>query len=244
MSRKKLIITGGVLAAVILIGGLLAYFTDTTTPANNVFTVGDKVKIQLNETWEPLDGEGIATNETKTKQPTIENIGDNDAFVFMKVVVPKYYDNEETNGSKWKEAFSYTVNAGWSEVASNTSTANGTSTSSIYVYAYAESADSGTMTTVTPTGATKETTALFDEVTFLPGQDKVTFDFAVVSDYSSTPIESEVKSSMNIDLTGYAIQTTGLSTAKGSSTPATTAEQIYNSCLTASVADGGLGNII
>ena len=90
----------------------------------------------------------------------------------------------------------------------------------------------------------KETTALFNEVTFLPGKDKATYDFTVVDNYSATPTVSEVKKSMNIDLTGYAIQTTGLTTGKGSSTPATTAQQIYDSCLTASVADGGLGNII
>ena len=75
MSRKKLIITGAVLAAVVLIGGLLAYFTDTTDVRSNEFTVGDKVNIKLNEVWNEKDGQGIATGETKTKQPTIENIG-------------------------------------------------------------------------------------------------------------------------------------------------------------------------
>ena len=45
MSRKKLIITGVVLAVVVLVGGLLAYFTDTTETEQNVFTVGDKVNI-------------------------------------------------------------------------------------------------------------------------------------------------------------------------------------------------------
>ena len=232
MSRKKLIITGAVLAAVVLIGGLLAYFTDTTTPANNVFTVGDKVKIQLNEVWEPKDGEGIATGETKTKQPTIENIGGNDAYVFMKVVVPKYFDKTANEGAgAWVEAFSYTTNSGWAQVASNTSSANGTSTSSVYVYAYATAADAA-MTKLNKSTAEsgKVTTALFDEVTFLPGQDKATFDFAVVSDYSSTPTESEVKSSMNIDLTGYAIQTTGLSKTTDSTQYATTAQDIY-ACL-------------
>ena len=246
MSRKKLIITGAVLAAVLLIGGLLAYFTDTTTPTNNVFTVGDKVKIKLNEVWEPKDGEGIATGETKTKQPTVENIGGNDAYVFMKVVVPKYFDKTANEGAgAWVEAFSYTTNAGWAQVASNTSSANRTSTSSVYVYAYATAADAA-MTKLNKSTADsgKETIALFNEVTFLPGKDKATYDFTAVDNYSATPTVSEVKKSMNIDLTGYAIQTTGLTTGKGSSTPATTAQQIYDSCLTASVADGGLGNII
>lgn len=230
MSRKKLIITSAILAVVVLIGGLLAYFTDTTETKSNVFTVGDKVDIKLNETWNEKDGQGIATGETKTKQPTIENIGGNDAFVFMKVSVPKYYDKTaNSNAGAWVEAFSYSVNSGWSQVASNTATANGTSTASVYVYAYAAAADSGTMTTVTTTGATKETTALFDSVKFLPGKTK-SYDFTAVNSYSATPTVSEVKNSMNIDITGYAIQTTGLTKTTDATQDATTAQDIY-ACL-------------
>ena len=242
MSRKKLIITGAILAVVVLIGGLLAYFTDTTETTSNVFTVGDKVDIQLNETWNPGDGTGIAPGETKAKVPTIENIGGNSAYVFMKVVVPKYYDASADSGNgAWVEAFSYTVNSGWSQVASNTTTANGTSTSSVYVYAYAAAADSGTMTEVTTSGATKETAALFNTVTYLPGKTQ-SFNFNTVTNYSETPTLSEVQSSMNLDLTGYAIQTNGL-TQSGTTTAATTAEQIY-AILTSPISDGGLGSII
>ena len=233
MSRKKLIITGAVLAAVVLIGGLLAYFTDTTDVRSNEFTVGDKVNIKLNEVWNEKDGQGIATGETKTKQPTIENIGGNDAYVFMKVSVPKYYDAAE---SAWVQAFTYTVNNGWSQVASNTATANGTSTASVYVYAYAAAADSGTMTTLakktTPAGQKgPETTALFNEVVFLQGKDKNTYDFTVVESMpDTTPIVSTVVKNMNIDLTGYAIQTTGLTKTTDTTEDATTAQEIY-ACL-------------
>ena len=235
MSRKKLIITSAILAVVVLIGGLLAYFTDTTETRSNVFTVGDKVDIRLNETWNEKDGQGIATGETKTKAPKIENIGGNDAYVFMKVSVPKYYDKTADSGNgAWVEAFSYSVNSGWSQVASNTATANGTSTASVYVYAYAAAADSGTMTTLakktTPAGEKgPETTALFDSVTFLPGKTK-SYDFTAVNSYSATPTVSEVKNSMNIDITGYAIQTTGLTKTTDATQDATTAQDIY-ACL-------------
>ena len=78
---------------------------------------------------------------------------------------------------------------------------------SVYVYAYAAAADSGTMTTLakktTPAGEKgPETTALFDSVTFLPGKTK-DYSFTAVENYSTTPTASEVKNSMNIDITGY-----------------------------------------
>lgn len=227
MNRKKLIITSAILAAVVLIGGLLAYFTDTTEPKSNVFTVGDKVDINLKEIWEPRDGLGIATGETKTKKPTIENVGGVDAYVFMKVVVPKYFDNTASEESKWKEAFSYTVKPGWVKVDEKKST---DSASNVYMYAYATAADSGTMTKVTTTGTTKETAELFDSVTFLPGQTKATYSFTAVDDYSASPSTSEVKKTLNIDITGYGIQTTGLSKTTNASQEATTAQDIY-ACL-------------
>ena len=233
MSRKKLIITGAVLATVVLIGGLLAYFTDTTDVRSNVFTVGDKVNIKLNEVWNEKDGQGIATGETKTKQPTIENIGGNDAYVFMKVSVPKYFDKTANEGAgAWVEAFSYTVKSGWVQVASNTESANGKSTASVYVYAYAQAAD-GAMTKLNKStaGTGKITTPLFDEVTFLQGKDKNTYDFTVVESMpDTTPIVSTVVKNMNIDLTGYAIQTTGLTKTTDTTEDATTAQEIY-ACL-------------
>lgn len=229
MSRKKLIITSAILAAVLLIGGLLAYFTDTTETKTNVFTVGDKVDIKLNETWNENDGLGIATGETKTKQPTIENIGGNDAYVFMKVSVPKYYDAAE---SAWVQAFTYTVNNGWSQVASKTTDKN----ANVYVYAYATAADTGTMTKLdkktTPAGQKgPETTALFNEVVFLQGKDKNAFEFNVVDSMpTENPTVTTVLNRMNIDITGYAIQTTGLTKTTNSSEAATTAQDIY-ACL-------------
>lgn len=84
--KKKSILLGAtavMLVAAMSIGGMLAYFTDTDTE-ENTFTVGD-VKIQVNETFEQgsIANPGVAVS----KNPTIENIGANDAYVRMKVVL-------------------------------------------------------------------------------------------------------------------------------------------------------------
>ena len=222
MSRKKLIITGVVLAVVVLIGGLLAYFTDTTEVTHNTFTVGDKVSITLTETWNAKNGEGLSAGKNVEKVPVINNTSTTtSAYVFMKVVVPKYYD-----GTNWVEAFSYTTNSGWSEVASNLN--SGTSTSAVHMYAYAANASSGTMTTLAHSAST---TALFNSVTFLTGKDN-SFAFTPVASYSASPTGAEVLNSMDLDLTGYAIQTNGLTKTNDSTQDATTAQDIY-ACLAA-----------
>ena len=45
-NRKKIIAAAVVLALVVLIGSVLAYFTDTDT-ATNIFTLGDKIEIEI-----------------------------------------------------------------------------------------------------------------------------------------------------------------------------------------------------
>ena len=228
MSRKKLIITGAVLAVVVLIGGLLAYFTDTTEVTHNTFTVGEKVDITLTETWNPKNGEGLSAGKTVEKVPVINNVSTTtSAYVFIKVVVPKYFDKTANSGAgAWVEAFSYTTNSGWSEITSNLNA--GTSTPAVHMYAYAENANSGTMTTLTNSTST---TALFNNVTFLPGKGN-DFVFTPVASYSATPTGAEVLTPMDLDLTGYAIQTNGLTKTNDSTQDATTAQDIY-ACLAA-----------
>lgn len=78
------------LATVALIGGTLAFFTDTKA-ASNVFTVGN-VEIKLEEPgWDGPNGTGKADaaevypGEPLAKDPTVTNIGDNPCFVRVKV---------------------------------------------------------------------------------------------------------------------------------------------------------------
>ena len=58
MNKRKTMAVAIVLALVLLIGGMIAYFTDTDE-ATNEFTLGDEVDISLSETWTPADGLGI-----------------------------------------------------------------------------------------------------------------------------------------------------------------------------------------
>lgn len=75
------------LAATAVIGGTLAYFTDTDD-ATNTFTVGN-VKIDLTEpNWEGTgkeDAPEVYPGEALAKDPTVENIGANPCFVRVSV---------------------------------------------------------------------------------------------------------------------------------------------------------------
>ena len=88
--KKKLTAIALVVAllAVAVIGGTLAYFTDTTETAENTFTVGN-VKIELTEpNWEgsgSVDAPEVYPGEKLAKDPTVENIGANPCFVRVSV---------------------------------------------------------------------------------------------------------------------------------------------------------------
>lgn len=75
------------LVAVAIVGGSLAYFTDTDK-ATNTFTVGN-VDIDLTEPgWTSSgsqDAPEVYPGEPLAKDPTVENIGDNPCFVRIKV---------------------------------------------------------------------------------------------------------------------------------------------------------------
>lgn len=75
------------LAATAVIGGTLAYFTDTDD-ATNTFTVGN-VDIELTEpNWEKTgkeDAKEVYPGEALAKDPTVENVGANPCFVRVKV---------------------------------------------------------------------------------------------------------------------------------------------------------------
>ena len=90
---KKALCAASILG-VVAISGIFAYLTDTDSATNN-FTVGE-VKIELQEpTWDAAleEDEDYAThivaNQEFTKDPQVENVGANDAYVFLSVTVPK-----------------------------------------------------------------------------------------------------------------------------------------------------------
>ena len=90
MKKKILSLTLVVcLLAIAVVGGTLAYFTDTTDTKENVFTVGN-VNIELTEpSWEGGQGEADAPavypGEPLAKDPTVENTGVNPCFVRVSV---------------------------------------------------------------------------------------------------------------------------------------------------------------
>ncbi len=108
---KKLLILLLVTITIVGVGSLLAFLTDTDTETN-VFTVG-KVDIELLEpNWNELNGEDILPGQPISKDPKIKNIGNNPAYVYMKVVNPIV---NLTNGEG--PLFSYTVNNGWTQLS-------------------------------------------------------------------------------------------------------------------------------
>lgn len=83
--KKKitLIVTCVVLVAAIAVGGTLAWFSDKASE-DNVVTMGN-VKIQLNDEYVPEDHTKAVPNETIDKTVSVTNVGDNTAYVRVKV---------------------------------------------------------------------------------------------------------------------------------------------------------------
>ena len=205
MKRNKTIIAAVVLLLVFVVGGAIAYFTDTETKTNT-FTIGS-VDITLTEAgWDALtdtdeDGipdlaEDMMPGESVTKDPLITNVSTkNPAYVFVKLEVPCTTIVAPATVSQ--ELFTYTINAGWTELTVSNElpvacTSGGTAT---HVYYYGSN---GSLTALATSTAT--TNPLFSSVTLrstLTGNEGLTGEKQIV-------------------ITGYGIQTDGLS----STTPA------------------------
>ena len=133
----KTMLIAGALAAIMAVGGISAYFTATDNLTNS-WTVG-KIDVELQE---PLydaavaERSNITPNKPLTKDPQVLNKGTNDAFVFLKVTVPKAnvkvasQDGTEVTGAL-QELFDYAIDEHWVKVEMQESDA-----SNSYVYAY------------------------------------------------------------------------------------------------------------
>lgn len=85
------------LLAVAVVGGTMAYFTDTDE-ATNVFTVGN-IDISLEEKFpdhELMPGERYKNN--LQKEVYVVNDGDNDAYMWIEVLIPSSLDDGNTIG--------------------------------------------------------------------------------------------------------------------------------------------------
>ena len=113
--KKKTILVAAIavmLVAALVVGGTLAYFTDTDTKTNT-FTMGN-VKIDLNEQQKgkngledfdqdkPLVPGKSNDGNAVSKIVTVSNTGNNDAWVWVELKIPKYLVSKEypTNESK------------------------------------------------------------------------------------------------------------------------------------------------
>lgn len=164
-SKKKNTIIAVAMVAVLAIGASFAYFIDRASVTNS-FTVGD-IEIELTEpNWDPTTGEKITPNKEMAKDPTITNIGVNDAYMFMSVKVPRAnVKTAQADGTivpaAEQDLFTYTVNNGWKQIKSEVITEDGKKYTE-YIYAF--EGTGGKMTTVNPNG---KTAPVFNSVKFI-----------------------------------------------------------------------------
>lgn len=122
-------------AGILLLGGTMAYLTDYDSTVNE-FTVG-KVAIELTEPdWSPMDQLKITPEDEIDKNPRITNIGNNDAFVYMQVSIPRAeVITADSTGSRQplrdQELFTFTSNTGWTLMESKT-----VGETQLYTYVY------------------------------------------------------------------------------------------------------------
>jgi predicted ribosomally synthesized peptide with SipW-like signal peptide len=204
-NKTKVILCTVAVAGVVGVSGILAYLTDTAS-ASNKFTVG-KVDINLLEpSWSTTDAnsngtpdsaENMTANQTISKDPEVQNVGKNPAYVYLKVTVPSAKvitansDGTLANSGAAKDTqlFTYTIDSdNWAEIESkrttNTNSTTGAVESYTYVYYYKQAL------------ATSATTKpLFSTVTF------------------ANVIEGQLEdsaSAQQIDIQAYAIQSDNL----------------------------------
>lgn len=174
MKRKTLAICLVVaLAAIAIIGGTLAYFTDDDT-ATNEFTVGN-VEIDLTEpNWDDhgsAEAETVYPGEPLDKDPTVENIGKNPCFVRVSV------SNLDQFGEKGKIVYL----TKWVEDALGEGWVDGKDG---YFYWSKPLVVKGTENDTWNQGLASKTTALFDQIKMPTGLtgDEETEDIVVTAE--------------------------------------------------------------
>jgi predicted ribosomally synthesized peptide with SipW-like signal peptide len=149
MKKRKTIIAALVLALLLLIGGAIAYFTDTESTENK-FILG-KVDIELVEpSFLTANATDIVPGTTVAKDPTIKNVGRNSAYVFLAVDF-KCLDGDPL--------FTYTVNPGWTLLSGGACDDETGKLEAVYYY--------GSGDTLTVLDKASSTPALFNDVTLM-----------------------------------------------------------------------------
>lgn len=141
------------LISIVSLTGISAYLTDMEV-SYNTFTVGE-VNIQVeepawssaidsNEDGTPDYADNITPNSVIEKDPLIENIGENSAYVYFKVKVPvANVVVAEDNGTikksdaQYTQLFTYDVSNKWNEIYSERDTIkNDEGNPEYYTYVY------------------------------------------------------------------------------------------------------------
>jgi predicted ribosomally synthesized peptide with SipW-like signal peptide len=208
MKKNRTIIAAVVLLLVLAVGGAVAYFTDSEQKTNT-FTIGS-VDITLTEDgWDALAdnnnndipdaAEDMMPGESVTKDPLINNVSTkNPAYVFIKVVVPCTTIVAPATTSE--EIFTYTVNAGWTELSSAAvACTSGENATHVYYYG-----SNGTLTQLDKAANSSTPTSTTNPL------------FSTISLRSTLKGNEGLTDQKQVVITGYGIQTTGLS----STTPA------------------------
>lgn len=107
MKKKILALAmAAIMLIVAVVGGTLAYFTDSDAE-NNVFTVGN-IDIDLREHKDDQlkddfeDVTGVMPGVTYNKLIDVKNVGDNDAYVKVTIVIPENMTPVWNDDATWK----------------------------------------------------------------------------------------------------------------------------------------------
>lgn len=214
MSRKKLVLTAIIIALVIAIGGILAYFTDTDEKTNK-FKMG-KVDILVEEpSWTGGD-EGVPTIPGKEtpKDPQVKNQGEGNVYAFVKVTVPVRNVKVEEAAAAPTQLFTFRkktsaanvtpvtyadgINSGWTLISTTPAVADWTAETQNVTYVYAW----GTASALTPIAKNETTAPIFDAVKLV--------DIIETEYNAQTTIQG---TELNVVVKGYGVQTEGLSSS-------------------------------
>ena len=199
MNKKRTVVAALVLSLVLVVGGILAYFTDSDE-RTNVFTIGTNVDITLNENVAWVAGTGANADKYVSpdassmypgsyaaKEPTVTCVtGKRDCYVFVRVTSP-IVDGVEV--------LTYEKGADWIQVGSDDTTTSAGNVIRVYAYASVVSS-SATLTTLT---SAQTTTPVFGNVTINNHFNQNATKGAIIAG-----------NSYDLKVEAYGIQTTGM----------------------------------
>ena len=147
---KVLVIALSIMVMLLLIVQIQALLTSHDSK-DNVFTMGNVTVTLTEPNWDQDAASAAAPNQIIDKDPTVNNTGANDAYVFVRVEVPIESDTElftllDSIGAEG-------INTGWSLLKSGTSGGN-----KVYTYSY------GTADALTALAPGSSTNPVFSKV--------------------------------------------------------------------------------